>query len=130
MLKRIKQIITNAVLALALVAPLAAPVAVSAQADIQGELDAGTCLNTACPPEDPEEEISGLIEDVVNILSLIVGTVCVIMIIIGGFKYVTSNGDSNNVSSAKNTILYAIIGLVIVALSQFIVRFVLARVTD
>jgi hypothetical protein len=50
------------------------------------------------------------------------------MIIIGGFKYITSGGDSNNVSSAKNTILYAIIGLIIVALAQTIVRFILGRV--
>jgi hypothetical protein len=52
------------------------------------------------------------------------------MIIIGGFQYITSSGDSGKVGTAKNTILYAIIGLVIVALAQFIVRFVLSRVTD
>lgn len=58
------------------------------------------------------------------------GVVSVIMIIIGGLKYITSAGDSGNVSGAKNTILYAIIGLVIVALSQIIVRFVLAKVGE
>ncbi len=51
------------------------------------------------------------------------------MIIIGGLKYITSAGESSNVTSAKNTIMYAIIGLVIVALAQFIVRFVFERVT-
>jgi hypothetical protein len=61
--------------------------------------------------------------------SLVVGVVAVIMIIIAGFKYITSGGDSGNVTSAKNTILYAIIGLVVVALSQFIVKFVLGRIT-
>lgn len=61
----------------------------------------------------------------VNILSIIVGVVAVIMIIYGGFRYVTSGGESGSVSSAKNTLIYAIVGLVIVALAQFIVRWVL-----
>lgn len=78
---------------------------------------------------DDESELNKAVQAVVNILSIVVGVVAVIMIIIGGLKYVTSSGDSNKVSSAKNTILYAIVGLVIVALSQFIVRFVLDRAT-
>jgi hypothetical protein len=60
---------------------------------------------------------------------VIVGVAAVIMIIIGGFRYITSSGDSASVNSAKNTILYAIIGLVIVALAQVIVRFVLNQVS-
>ncbi len=76
---------------------------------------------------DQSGDVNNLISDIVNILSVIVGIVAVIMIIVGGFKYITSGGDSNKVSSAKNTILYAIIGLIIVALAQFIVRFVLSK---
>jgi hypothetical protein len=52
--------------------------------------------------------------------------VAVIMIIYGGFRYITSGGDSNRVGSAKNTLIYAIIGLIIVALAQLIVHFVLS----
>jgi len=70
-----------------------------------------------------------LIKTVINILSAVVGAVSVIMIIVGGFRYVTSGGDSNNVGAAKNTILYAIVGLVIVAVAQVIVQFVLERTT-
>ena len=70
-----------------------------------------------------------LITDVVNIFSVIVGVVAVIMIIYGGFRYITSGGDSGNVTNAKNTILYALVGLVIVALAQFIVKFVLSKAT-
>ncbi len=51
------------------------------------------------------------------------------MIIVGGLKYITSGGDSGNITSAKNTILYAIVGLIVVALAQIIVRFVLQRAT-
>lgn len=65
----------------------------------------------------------------INTFSLVVGVAAVIMIIIGGFKYITSAGDSARVSSAKDTILYAIVGLVVVAMSQLIVKFVLKQVT-
>ncbi len=74
--------------------------------------------------------LNDLIAKVINIISVIVAVVAVIMIIFGGFKYITSGGDSNNVTGAKNTILYAIIGLVVVALAQFIVKFVLTKATD
>jgi hypothetical protein len=66
---------------------------------------------------------------VLNILSVIVGLAAVIMIIVAGLKYVTSSGDSNAIGEAKRTLLYAIIGLIVAALSQFIVRFVLSEVT-
>ena len=50
------------------------------------------------------------------------------MIIIGGIKYVTSNGDSSGVTSAKNTILYAVVGLVVAVMAYTIVNFVLTNV--
>ncbi|GAC1387307.1 MAG: hypothetical protein NVS1B7_1800 [Candidatus Saccharimonadales bacterium] len=74
------------------------------------------------------DNLTKLLKLVINIFSLIVGVVAVVMIIIGGLKYITSGGDSGNITGAKNTILYAIIGLIVVALAQFIVRFVLTKV--
>lgn len=87
-------------------------------------LTGGTC-------EDPETgaTVDSTIATVVNILSIAIGVVAVIMIMIGGFKYITSTGESGNINGAKNTILYAIIGLVIVALAQVIVQFVIVRTT-
>lgn len=76
-----------------------------------------------------ETSLNGLIAKIINIISVIVGIIAVVMIIIGGFKYITSGGDSGKVSSAKNTIIYAIVGIVIVALAQFIVKFVLGQST-
>lgn len=72
--------------------------------------------------------INKLIDTIINVLSLLVGIVAVIMIIIGGFQYITSGGDSGKITTAKHTILYAVIGLVVVAFAQTIVKFVLARV--
>lgn len=63
--------------------------------------------------------------EIVTIFSYIVGVVSIIMIIYGGFRYITSGGESSNVSSAKNTIIYALIGLIIVALAQALVHWVL-----
>lgn len=71
---------------------------------------------------------NNILTNVVNIFSIVVGIVAVIMIIVGGFKYITSGGQSEGVSSAKNTIIYALVGLVIVALAQFIVHFVIGKV--
>ncbi len=76
---------------------------------------------------DPSDKVNALITQIINIFSVVVGIVAVLFIIYGGFKYITSGGDSGNVTGAKNTILYAIIGLIIVALAQFIVRFVLSK---
>ena len=104
---------------------------VAAQDGIMGGLDEGTrSVDPDGADVDAEERANQIITTVINIFSLIVGVISVIMIIIGGLKYITSGGDSGNVTSAKNTILYAVIGLVIVALAQIIVRYVLAQVTE
>lgn len=75
------------------------------------------------------KSLNTTIKNILNILSVIVGVVAVIMIIISGFRYVVSSGKQENVAGAKNTILYAIIGLIIVALAQIIVHFVLKEAT-
>lgn len=105
-----------------------------ANLDISGNTAAGCGENSQCTDnkEDktnycPDSKLNTLIKNVVNLLSIIVGVAAVIMIIYGGFRYVTSGGDSGSVTTAKNTILYALIGLVVVALSQVIVKFVLSK---
>jgi len=88
----------------------------------------GGNLNSGCD-SSAASSVDKLITTVVNILSVIVGVVAVIMIIVAGFRYVASGGKQESVTSAKNTILYAVIGLVIVALAQLIVHFVLNKTT-
>jgi hypothetical protein len=82
---------------------------------------------TDCSVNGPK--LNDIIGAIVNILSIVVGLVAVIMIIVGGFKYITAAGDSSKAANAKSTIIYAIIGIVIVALAQFIVQFVVGRAT-
>lgn len=75
-----------------------------------------------------KNSLESTISKIVNILSYVVGVVAVIMIIIAGFKYMSAGGDSSAISSAKTTLVYALIGLAVAALAQFLVHFVLASV--
>jgi hypothetical protein len=89
----------------------------------------GAQLNGAgadCAQADTSS-LDNTIKVVINILSVIVGIVAVIVIIISGMKLAASGGDSNKISSAKNGIIFALIGLVVVALAQFIVKYVLNK---
>ena len=77
-----------------------------------------------------KKAVSGLLSTVINVLSWIVGIASVIMVIVGGLKFVLSNGDSNGVASARSTIIYALVGLAVAAVAQLLVRFVLQRVSN
>lgn len=126
-MKHIKKIIftlTVAILTLVPVMPASAALFDSSvDQACQGVTGGGACNET-----EANNSVNNIITTVINIFSWIVGIVAVIMIIVGGLKYITSTGDSNSVNGAKNTILYAIIGLVIVASAQIIVKFVLKKV--
>lgn len=84
---------------------------------------------SGCEPDRDDITVESTVRTMINIFSWIVGIIAVIMIIVGGAKYVTSGGDSNGIQSAKNTIMYALIGIVIVALAQVIVQFTLTKTT-
>jgi hypothetical protein len=73
--------------------------------------------------------VGNIAKTIVTFFSVIVGAASIIMIIYGGFRYITSGGATDKVGNAKNTLIYAIVGLVIVALAQLIVHFVLAQTT-
>lgn len=125
----------SGVLAIAMVLPASAQ---TAQQQINNGLCAGSNLQftdnptdqCAATSSDATDQINSIVHTIVNLLSAIVGIVAVIMIIVGGFRYITSGGNDASVTSAKNTILYAIIGLVVVALAQVIVRFTLSKLTN
>ncbi|OVE79231.1 hypothetical protein BVY00_00960 [bacterium G20] len=117
-----------------LVVPIATPAVASA--DIQSSL-CGAAQDLSVDSKKDCTTTGGsvnrfqqIVADAINILSLIVGVVAVIMIILGGFRYITSSGNQESVKSAKNTIIYAVVGLVIVALAQIIVKFVLNTATQ
>ena len=93
---------------------------------VTGIKEGKNCAKTA----DQKGNLGNVIEDITNVLLFIIGAVAVIMIIVGGIKYVLSNGDSAQITSAKNTILYAVIGIVVALLAYAIVNFVVDSFTS
>ena len=92
--------------------------------------DTGTSESAVCNSQSSTNPISGphgAILRVVRFIALIAGIAAVIVIIIGSIRFITSSGDSNSVSSAKQTILYALIGLVIIVIGQSIIAFVIKK---
>jgi len=73
---------------------------------------------------------SGVFKTITNTLLFILGAISVIMIIIGGLRYVISGGDSSAVSAAKNTILYAIVGVIVAILAYAVINFVIGSFTN
>jgi len=139
MFTKLKTFIYTLTASIMLLAPtVAVPLAAHA-ADIENGVCQGSNLQfssnitgNACNSiaGNSENKVNSLVTTIINIFSVIVGIIAVIMIIVGGFRYITSGGNDQNVASAKNTILYAIIGLVIVALAQLVVKYVLKRVVE
>ena len=99
-----------------------APVTILADAAEQAKQGAQD-INDGNPTDLP-----AFLKSVVNILLYIIGAVAVIMIIVGGIRYVTSNGDQGAVSGAKNTILYAVVGLVVAIMAFAIVNWIVTGV--
>jgi hypothetical protein len=69
-----------------------------------------------------EAGVETLIQTVIKILMYVVGVASVIMLVIGGLRYVTSGGDNSAVASAKNTIIYSVIGLIVAIIAVAIVN--------
>ena len=95
--------------------------AASAQSSIQDGINASQ--GTGVPTELFGD--GSIFTTIVNILLFIIGAISVIMLIIGGIRYTVSGGDAAAVTGAKNTILYAIIGLVVAFLAFAVVNWVL-----
>ena len=66
----------------------------------------------------------GVFSEITNVLLFVIGAIAVIMIVVGGLRYVISGGDAKQVDAAKNTILYAIIGIIVALLAYAAVGFV------
>ena len=82
---------------------------------------AGKACATACNTTTP---LQGLFAAITSTLVYLVGALSVIMLIVGGLRYVTSAGDSKRVADAKSTITYAIVGVVVALLAYAVIKFV------
>jgi len=133
MLKTLKYKLMIIIAAVTMSAPMILPAAVSADVcsstigmNISSGVESATNESPNClGGSSVTSSVESLAKKVVELFSVVVGIISVIMIIYAGFRYITSGGESGSVSNAKNTLIYAIIGLVIVVLAQLIVHFVL-----
>lgn len=80
--------------------------------------------STVCKSQG--DEAGSMIKIVINVLLMVLGMISVIMVVIGGIRYTTSNGDSSSLKAAKETIIYAVVGLIIAIMSYTIVNFVVS----
>jgi hypothetical protein len=85
------------------------------------------CTEADSTTGNPLVGADGIITRVIQLIVLITGIAAVIVIIIAGLRYITSSGDATKVESAKNAILFAVIGIVIAVMAQAIVTFVLSK---
>ena len=95
----------------------------------KGAVCSGIGINNGGGCPDTAGSVNSTIIAVLDILTWIIGPISVIVIMIAGFRMITSNGDANTFNSARNTIFYASIGIVVVSISQIIVQFVLNKTT-
>ena len=122
MISKIKTFAIAAVLAITGVAFTLSPVASATS------IERGL---TAARPEGVSDNLmdgdDSIFTTVVNFMLFIIGAISVIMLIWGGIQYTISRGDSGAVNNAKNTILYAIVGLIVAIFAFAIVNFVVKR---
>ncbi|MEK7594230.1 MAG: pilin [Patescibacteria group bacterium] len=137
MIKKIKQFTVVVLAALSLLSPtllvpalggvasasISSNICTGAQA-ASGENTPSDCKSSNT---DAGKGITQLAKTLTTWFSIVVGAISVIMIIYGGFRYITSGGSSEKVGAAKNTLIYAIVGLIVVALAQLIVNVVLTQ---
>lgn len=126
---KLKTIIISSLLTMGLFVPLAMSAPVTAQSSLAEqrlcEGSGGTYAGGRCSTGGKPQTVEGTFKVIANTLLFLVGAIAVIMIIIGGLRYVTSGGDQSSVSSAKNTILYAVIGVIVAFAGYAIVNFVI-----
>lgn len=127
MKRYISTIITTLALMMGLTM-LAAP-AYADTSDIINSNNAACQGNTSvCSTSGGRARLFGIIKNIINLLLVAAGVISVIIIIVGGLRYTLSAGDQAQVTAAKNTVMYAVVGLVVAMLSFAIVNFVVARI--
>lgn len=86
----------------------------------------GSSDATVCNAKD--DNLMKLMNNIINTLLFLVGIIAVVVIIVNGIRFVTSNGNQDQVTSARNGIIYAVVGIVVAVMAYAIVRFILGRI--
>ena len=128
-----KKVVLNAIAAVMMVFGLASVASISPAhaytcADGKDKSDYTQCEEWNGSQLAKQSNLMKTLQLVVNVIVGVIGFVAVIMMIMGGISFVTSQGDASKVAKARNTILYGVVGLVVALLAFAIVNFVLTSV--
>jgi len=129
MLKKIAYLVATLSLIFAPMLAVGYSYAATSKDAVCGGIGLTTDANNGCAEDSSSPSVNNVIHAVISIMSYLVGVLSVILVIVSGFKYMTAGGDSGKVKSAKDTLVYALIGVVIAAMAQILVRFVITSTT-
>lgn len=122
-MKKVKQLVAGFMIMAGLGASVLMPqpaMAVNVFDQCSGNSDSAVCKAQGT------DNAASMLQIVINILLFLVGSVAVIMIVVGGIRYTTSNGNASQTKEAKDTILYSVIGLIVAMMAYAIVNFVVS----
>jgi hypothetical protein len=130
-ISRLRKAILVLISVVAVGAALALSTAPAAAVDpLQAACTGGGAASPACSTAggtDPVAGPNGAIVKITGILALVAGIVSVMFVLWGGFSYITAGGDSSSIAKAKNTIIFALVGLVVAAMARPLINFVLSK---
>jgi hypothetical protein len=78
--------------------------------------------------ENPVTGDNGLLSKITNIVAAVAGAAAVILILVSGIRFITAGGDANQASSARRTLIYALVGLVVIVLARAIIALVISKI--
>jgi len=124
-MKKLTSLIIAAVAALGVIAAPLVPATVNASTPAD-DISKGIQAAGGSSSQASGDDFNKSLKRIVDVMLFLLGAIAVIMIIIGGIRYATSNGDASGTKAAKDTILYAVIGLVVAIMAYAIVNFVVS----
>jgi len=96
--------------------------------DCSGKAATSAVCKDKDTPGNPLTGSDGLIIKITRIVAIIAGIAATIMIIMSGFRYITANGDANQAASARSTLIYAIVGLIVIVIAQSLIALVIGNI--
>lgn len=110
---------------------LAVPASASAFDPFQTVCQTGGSSSSVCTTDaggsSGTDPVTTKIAEVTELIAYAAGIIAVIIIIVSGIRFMTSGGDSNSVNAARSTLIYAAIGLVVIAVGESLILFVLSK---
>lgn len=124
-----KRLLKVLMISIGLVGLIALPVGAATAEESLCTGAGGTYVNGVCNAQGTQKvgSVGDLLSNVTNIVLFITGAIAVIMIIVGGIRYVVSGGDGKAATDARNTVVYAVVGLIIAFLSWGAIQFVIRQ---